>query len=199
MRKIFLAILLCVVVVSCASADIFSRRDELSASIIEQAWNILLHNKPVFDDALKESERHYEDGDTGTQKISRFVSNRICAKDKTLVIGASDGENFQPCYFVTEDPAIIFAGGVRVGADVSNVKDFNDMGDDKKIVWGSSEIDYSEFYTLFIDDKRISRVEAWIYIDDVPITQRTINFAERTAKNLRINVAQENLQKLGER
>ena len=102
--------------------------EEKMSSIAEDvgklANKIAEYNKPIFEAKLTKKERRIENEMHGSG-TSPIVWNKVCAKNKTVMLGLSrQDKKFWAFYFKTADPALIFSGGIRVGADIKTLERF---------------------------------------------------------------------------
>ncbi len=196
-RKIFTALVLCVMFLCPAVGYELTRLEKFEFSLADTARKILNYNKPAFEVKLTKDDRKYTIEGTSRRRLARSLWNRVCAKDKTLVVGAgnNDPANTVPCYFVTEDPELIFVGGIRVGASVKvlekffgkSINNMNDYGDDTHILWGTADEDWSDGYRITHENGIITRIETNGWSRDEPITDRTKNFVKKKAAELGIS------------
>ncbi|MBQ9403690.1 MAG: hypothetical protein IJU15_01780 [Synergistaceae bacterium] len=171
-------------------AEAFYRKmDILVEEVSGLATKILAYNKPLLEVG-----------------VNKDMNNRVCAKDKTLVIGFSWKKmNYEPGWFVTRDPEFVFKGGIRVGANVKVLERF--LGDTimnvgrkegkRTIVIGPlrEEPDAPQPVSIICENGIITEISYnWAY--NFPIyeseggvyTKKAVDFANRTATKMNLSI-----------
>ena len=186
MRKFLLVVVLCVAVLTLPAevwgADTSARWEAFARSLSDLAEKIATHNKPVFETKFTQQERR----DTPSE-----IWSRVWAKDKTLVIGAADrSKNFYAYYMETRDPDLVFAGGIRVGADIGVLEKYlgaplRQQEENHVIKMTPGEIslflesDFGDDVNIRHKGGKITELE-WEFLDvERPFSEKTLTFVNK--------------------